>query len=165
MPTTPLGIRYPDSNGHTRTWEHWQALAGDVDALLVAKQPRGYTAGASSTYTLTAGVADVPGAVLPAVVTTRPNSLVLVIWSTDFQLAVAGAAVCYSLINIDGVDIAQNAIWNPSNVVAGARVTVASSFVYTIPAQGSHVIKMRATGQSNVRTNAIHTQVTAVVLS
>ena len=33
MPTTPLGITYPDSTGHTRTWEHWQQLAEDVDGL------------------------------------------------------------------------------------------------------------------------------------
>ncbi|WP_435589814.1 hypothetical protein [Micromonospora aurantiaca (nom. illeg.)] len=37
MPTTPLGIRYPASTAHTRTWEHWQGLAEDVDAILARK--------------------------------------------------------------------------------------------------------------------------------
>ena len=32
--TTPLGLPYPDGNDHTRTWEHWQALAEAVDALI-----------------------------------------------------------------------------------------------------------------------------------
>lgn len=40
MPTTPLGIRYPASTDHTRTWEHWQNLATDVDTLLT-KPPTG----------------------------------------------------------------------------------------------------------------------------
>lgn len=33
MPQTPKGITYPDSSGHTRLWEHFQALAEDADAL------------------------------------------------------------------------------------------------------------------------------------
>jgi hypothetical protein len=34
MPTTPRGIEYPDSSGHTRLWEHLQTLAEDVDGLV-----------------------------------------------------------------------------------------------------------------------------------
>ena len=34
MPSTPLGFVYPDSSDHTRTWEHWQALAESVDDFL-----------------------------------------------------------------------------------------------------------------------------------
>lgn len=34
MPQTPRGIIYPDHNGHTRTWEHWQAEAETTDAAL-----------------------------------------------------------------------------------------------------------------------------------
>ena len=31
MPQTPLGLTYPDDQGHTRLWEHFQTLATDVD--------------------------------------------------------------------------------------------------------------------------------------
>jgi hypothetical protein len=31
MPTTELGITYPDSGSHNRLWEHLQTLATDVD--------------------------------------------------------------------------------------------------------------------------------------
>lgn len=31
MPETPHGLVYPDSSGHTRTWEHWQNLAESTD--------------------------------------------------------------------------------------------------------------------------------------
>ena len=34
MPTTPEGIVYPDSSGHTRLWEHFQTLADSIDTLL-----------------------------------------------------------------------------------------------------------------------------------
>lgn len=49
MPDTALGITYPASTGHARIWEHLQALAEDVDALLT-KPPTG---SASSTTTQT----------------------------------------------------------------------------------------------------------------
>ena len=34
MPTTPKGLVYPDSSGHTRIWEHLQTLASGVDSKL-----------------------------------------------------------------------------------------------------------------------------------
>lgn len=36
MPDTSLGITYPASTDHDRIWEHFQTVALDVDALLVA---------------------------------------------------------------------------------------------------------------------------------
>lgn len=37
MPDTPNGLTYPDSAGHTRLWEHIQALAEDVDRELTER--------------------------------------------------------------------------------------------------------------------------------
>ncbi|WP_409074061.1 hypothetical protein [Micromonospora chalcea] len=37
MPDTSLGITYPSSTSHTRLWEHFQALAEDVDTILARK--------------------------------------------------------------------------------------------------------------------------------
>jgi hypothetical protein len=34
MPQTPTGIIYPDSAGHTRLWDHFQALADSVHAAI-----------------------------------------------------------------------------------------------------------------------------------
>jgi hypothetical protein len=34
MPDTARGLTYPASTGHTRLWEHYQALAEDVDIRL-----------------------------------------------------------------------------------------------------------------------------------
>lgn len=34
MPQTTRGLVYPDSTGHTRTWEHWQTLAETADAAI-----------------------------------------------------------------------------------------------------------------------------------
>jgi hypothetical protein len=34
MPQTPLGLTYPDSDGHTRLWEHLQTLADDTNDLV-----------------------------------------------------------------------------------------------------------------------------------
>lgn len=39
MPTTPSGIVYPDSTGHTRLWEHLQALAESVESALPIGKP------------------------------------------------------------------------------------------------------------------------------
>lgn len=41
MPTTPKGIVYPDSSGHTRLWEHLQALAETADAAVEEATPGG----------------------------------------------------------------------------------------------------------------------------
>ncbi|MEQ4301599.1 hypothetical protein ABNF97_09430 [Plantactinospora sp. B6F1] len=38
MPDTSLGITYPASSGHARIWEHFQTLADQVDALLLASR-------------------------------------------------------------------------------------------------------------------------------
>jgi hypothetical protein len=37
QPTAVYALPYPQSGDHTRTWEHWQALADAVDALLAGK--------------------------------------------------------------------------------------------------------------------------------
>lgn len=37
MPSTSLGIPYPDSTGHTRMWEHLQNLAAAVNGLFLAR--------------------------------------------------------------------------------------------------------------------------------
>lgn len=34
MPTTPKGLPYPSSSDHTRLWEHFQALAEAIDAII-----------------------------------------------------------------------------------------------------------------------------------
>lgn len=49
MPATSLGLTYPDSTGHVRLWEHIQALADTVNAVLLAP----VTLGAWTTFTLT----------------------------------------------------------------------------------------------------------------
>lgn len=40
MPDTSQGLTYPDSSGHTRIWEHIQALAEDVDRELVEQSAK-----------------------------------------------------------------------------------------------------------------------------
>jgi len=39
MPTTERGLTYPDATGHTRLWEHIQALADSAEAALDALDP------------------------------------------------------------------------------------------------------------------------------
>lgn len=41
MPDTSLGITYPASTEHTRTWEHMQALAQDVNDLIAGGRVSG----------------------------------------------------------------------------------------------------------------------------
>lgn len=41
MPTTASGIVYPDSDAHTRLWEHFQTLAESVDDALGADSDAG----------------------------------------------------------------------------------------------------------------------------
>lgn len=36
MPDTSLGFTYPDSGGSVNIWEHFEALADDIDAYLVS---------------------------------------------------------------------------------------------------------------------------------
>ena len=65
--TPTYGLPYPDAAAHTRTWEHWQAQAEAIDALL----PKIVQAG---TVTITGGtgtasvVFDYPFAVAPVIV-------------------------------------------------------------------------------------------------
>lgn len=75
MPQTPLGLVYPDSAGHTRLWEHLQALAESIDAAVPFVQ--------SGTVSLDANnvsqVSDTatfpePFAAVPVVVASSDNS-------------------------------------------------------------------------------------------
>jgi hypothetical protein len=50
MKNTPVfGLSYPEQGNHSRTWEYWQSLAEQTEALLEAKFGRGLIASAYST--------------------------------------------------------------------------------------------------------------------
>lgn len=53
MPTTPRGLTYPDSAGHTRLWEHLQTLAGDVEDALNRPVPMCRMAGVADVVSTT----------------------------------------------------------------------------------------------------------------
>lgn len=40
MPSTPLGIPYPNSGGHTELWKHWQDQATALQTLIAADRAR-----------------------------------------------------------------------------------------------------------------------------
>jgi hypothetical protein len=69
MPDTPLGITYPASTDHTRLWEHFQALAEDVDGLFTVRLPkiqRCTTQTLNSSNSVLADVTGMPGWTLEA---------------------------------------------------------------------------------------------------
>lgn len=71
MGVTSKGLRYPDNTGHDRIWEHVQALAEDVDELLLQSLPvirtKSVDTGPRASTTV---AADDPHLVLPVRVTT-----------------------------------------------------------------------------------------------
>ncbi len=163
MPTTSLGLTYPASTGHTRLWEHLQTLAQNVNDLFVAKTPLMGTGQLTSAYTMTATMTDLAGASVTLNVP-RAGASALIVWSTDMQVQTTGSVTAYTLVNIDGVDQPQNAVWNPGGAAVGGRVTVGNSFTTTLATSGSHTFKLRGVGTSAIKALNIHTQISVVVL-
>lgn len=83
MPDTSLGITYPASTDHTRLWEHMQALADDVNALLLR---RPVLQSGSLSVAFTAQVNVVTNLTFPVAFTAAPRLVCQVVSS-------AGAAV------------------------------------------------------------------------
>lgn len=87
MPTTPLlGIPYPEEGDHTRTWEHWQALAEAAEDRLQPHNLRVYSAS-----TAIPGGSVVTTVATPSVTTRWPSSQ----WTYDtpnlrWQVPVSG---------------------------------------------------------------------------
>ncbi|MEV4384399.1 hypothetical protein AB0J68_01520 [Micromonospora sp. NPDC049580] len=144
MPDTSLGLTYPASTAHTRIWEHIQELANDANAALVTRTPLLDSAQVSAVTTLTTTMSDIPGAT-KTLITTLPNTRALIIWSPDFQCTTASTATPYSVVAVDGVDQAPNAVYFPGGTAAvGARCTPCNAFVVTLATAGAHTFKMRA---------------------
>ncbi|TDC81911.1 hypothetical protein E1193_13495 [Micromonospora sp. KC606] len=84
------------------------------------------------------------------------------VWSGDFQLTTAGTiTACVLELTIGGlaVSTAPQVIWDPENIAAGARVTLANSWPLSLAA-GSHSFGLRASMTSTsgaVRLNQRHT--------
>lgn len=167
MGTTARGIRYPDSTSHTRTWEHWQNMAADVDGLLGGRTPL-YAQGKLSggIQTLSATLVDCPGTFISVNVPTA-NAVGLVTFSADFQsTSGAGGGTGIVLPQVDGVDqTSPQVLYNAANTTAGGRVVAGNSFPWLFTAAGNHTLRLRAqmSGTLGMRLNGLHTQITVVV--
>ena len=167
MPDTSLGFTYPASGAHTRIWEHFQELASDINAGMVARTPLLSTAQVSSATTLTTTMSDMPGGSV-TLTTTLPNTKAMVIWSPDFQCMTASTAVPYSVVAVDGVDQPQNAVFTPGGTAgAGARCSPSNAFFVNLATAGAHVFKIRAAVSStngSWRVNNSTSSITALAL-
>lgn len=116
MPDTSLGITYPASTDHARVWEHFQALAQDVDTLLGRKGYVGEStrSTASSSFTTTETV--IQSVTFTAVAGVRYKIMAVqsvqstvaadliqarLRWSAGSSLSTAGTEITTLLINQD----------------------------------------------------------------
>lgn len=167
MPTTSLGFRYPSSTDDVRPYEDIQFLATDVNGSLIGRNPLQADAGLSSNYTLTGTMTDLPGCSVTINVATAGLAAYMVSWSGDCQLVTAGSLTGSIHLMVDGVQVGRPAVWNPGNVIAGARNSPASSAAGILTGSGNHVIKLQAMASitsGSLRLNAVNTGLSVLVL-
>lgn len=168
MPTTSLGITYPASTGHARIWEHIETAADDVNDILVNRTPLYGQGALSSLYTLTNTQTDLAGTSFTINVPTS-NAVFFAKFKMAATLVTAGniTAVCQLLI--DGVAQSPQAIWNPGNVVAGARGGDDNQLAGALSGSGNHTFKLQAARvfpagtTGDIRLDNIHTCLSVLV--
>ncbi len=73
---TAKGITYPESTDHTRTWEHWQTMAEDVNDLITIAN--GEAEDTASRTTTSTAYTDASGGAFSLAITVPPSGTVMV---------------------------------------------------------------------------------------
>ena len=73
---TAKGITYPESTDHTRTWEHWQTMAEDVNDLITVAH--GEAEDTTSRTTTSTSYTDASGGAFSLAITVPPSGVVMV---------------------------------------------------------------------------------------
>lgn len=92
--------------------------------------------------------------------TTRAGATWEADWTADVDLTTAGAVTVVVLVEVDGVQQPPLAVWNPANVVAGARDDSSQGWGGTLGAAGAHTFRLlgyRSSGAGVARINIQHT--------
>jgi hypothetical protein len=123
MATTSLGIEYPTSTGHNRLWEHFQTLADDIDALLVAVRtnmtPVTFATATNQTTTSTSFVA---GSTECSVTLKAPQSgKFLVIVSGEIE-STAGAEVASLSFEVRNGTTSAGSLFQAADAATSLRV-------------------------------------------
>lgn len=154
MPDTSLGITYPASSDHIRFWEHFQALADDVNTVIAGMQPaqkRIATTKAevdSATFTTTEVVIDSVTASLVI------GKIYKVRWVVSFQSSVADDMVNVRIREdtVLGTEMQSRRVLS-AIATAGAGFDGSVEAEYTAVATGSKTFVGtgdRSTGTGNI---------------
>jgi hypothetical protein len=73
---TAKGITYPESTDHTRTWEHWQTLAEDVNDLITVAN--GEAEDTTTRTTASTTFTDASGGAFSLAITVPPSGSVMI---------------------------------------------------------------------------------------
>jgi hypothetical protein len=146
----------------------WVIVGGVEDAAPRLSIRSVTLARASATRNCNAVAQDITGA---SVVLTpkRAGGIWVAVWQADFQSIATGATTALVQLMANGVQSGTQAIWNPSNVAAGARVTAigfASGSISSATADTTLKLQaLRGAGADNViQANTSHTGLLAVHL-
>lgn len=172
MPDTSLGITYPASTSHTRTWEHWQTMADDVNGIFVNRTPLRDSKSLSALYTLTATMTDLAGTLITINVPTA-SAIYFAHWTMAGQLMIAGNITGICQLLVDSVAQPEQAIWNPGNVAAASgspRGGQSQNASGVLSGAGNHTFKLQASRvfpagtAGEIRLDNIHTKLSVLVL-
>lgn len=136
--------------------------ASDLNTLLVQSA-------LTSAYTLTATATDLTGTSV-TITTATTGAKYLATWSADYQLTTAGNITGIVQLLVGGVAVTPQAIWNPANVIAGARAVIGNSHIGTLGSAGSYTFKLQGSrvfpsGTTGViQLNTVHTALSVLIL-
>lgn len=143
-------------------WLTYAAASGAVKALTGASQ-RQLSGGVQ---TLTTADVDVAGCSLPFT-TTRPNAIVVVNFTGDFESTAASAGLGILKCFVDATEQLAQVNFNVTTSPSGTRMTGGNSAVAIVTTPGSHTTKLRTrysgVGGGGIRLNGPHTSITAMV--
>ena len=159
MPSTPRGLTYPDSTGHTRLWEHLQNLATTTEAAIDAAHATAHDTGTGGGAIGTAYAAATDGATVTLAAGT---------WDLDYRallvLSVSAARTLFMAVFADGVELAGTEIQSAAQVASAtvthtavgfARVTLAAPATLTLRHKASATGGTQQVGYQALRATAV----------
>lgn len=140
---TAKGITYPESTDHTRTWEHWQTMAEDIDALITIGTAENEDS--SSTTTTSTTFTNTSGGAFSASLTVPPSGTVVI----SIRSTHRNSSTNNTLTHFEAVGSVSGTVVSPST---------AASLIVNGTSNQSQSLRKRLTGLSPGETLTVTTK-------
>lgn len=135
-----------------------KVTAGQLNRI----QPKTYDAVGTTAQAGPLTNADVTGATL-TFTTTTANAIVVVDTTFDFDFTAATTTIGSGRLNVDGVGEARYAVFGQGPGDGSDRSTVSQTYRVTLPAAGSHTLKLTASAPAGMTLQGVYTSLVATV--